>query len=122
MNIPAATSLPNDTQRAIQLGVWFAALHFGAFLISAMLALQGEGWAGVLIWPVWLLIDFPVSLFHWLLALPAIDSKIENLRSHYTLFDFLLYSPYLVHGVLGTIWWGFMPRVYFQYRQFRARK
>jgi hypothetical protein len=104
------------------LGVRFAGLHLAAFLFSAILAQQGQGWAGVYIWPVWFLIDLPWSLLHLLMEHPSIDSWIEELRSDNTALSYILYSPYLVHGFIGTIWWFFVPKIYFWSRHLRAPK
>ncbi len=115
-----AMALPRKDPRSFRLGLWLGTLHFVAFLMSAVLAQQGQGWAGVYVWPIWLLIDFPWSVLHLVIGHPLVDSWIEGLRSHYTLLSYLLYSPYLVHGIVGTVWWVFVPNIYFRYRRPRA--
>jgi hypothetical protein len=105
---------------SISLGLKFAAAHLGAVIFSAFLAQQGQGWAGIYVWPVWFLIDLPWSILYWPLALPSIDSWIEELRSQYTVLSWLLYSPYLIHGIIGTVWWAFVPKIYFCFRHWRA--
>ena len=117
----AANPHPIGNDRSVRIGLWLAALHFGVFLFSAMHARQGEGWVGVFVWPVWLLIDFPWSLLHLLMTEVSVASWVQDVASKSSVLPYLLYSPYLIHGVIGTIWWGFLPNFYFRYRRRRTQ-
>jgi hypothetical protein len=108
--------------KIVNLGLLLAAGHFALFLLSAQLAQQGQGWAGVFVWPVWLLIDFPVSLLHFLMHQRRIDLWVQAMSSGSIVWAYLLYSPYLVHGIIGTIWWGFLPKLFYQYRSSRTNR
>lgn len=102
--------------KTVSLGLWLAVFHFVAFLLSAMLAQMGQGWAGVYVWPVWLLIDFPLSLLHLLMFQGKVDLWVQEMSARSSPLSYFLYAPYFIHGVLGTIWWAFLPKLLFQYR------
>ena len=121
MRKDATNPHPKGNDRIVRIGLWVAALHFGVFLVSAMLARQGGGWAGVFVWPVWFLIDFPWSLLHVLMTEVSVDSWVRDVASRSSVLPYLLYSPYLIHGIIGTIWWGFLPAFYFRYRRRRKQ-
>jgi len=78
------------------LGLLFAAIHLALFFwfLSYLSDLSGRDGQGPLLWVYWLAIDFPVSLI--VLGLFVVD-----VTSHYVM--------YFVHGILGTIWWFFLP-------------
>lgn len=84
------------------IGIVLAIVHLLAFLAFVIYLHQsGEGQA-ILLWALWLPVDFPISLT--VLAgfelLPPDDSIGSALRRA---------LPYLVHGIFGTLWWYFLP-------------
>ena len=84
------------------IGTVLAIVHLLAFSAFVLYLHQsGEGQA-ILLWALWLPVDFPVSLI--VLAgfelLPPDDSIGSAMRRA---------LPYLVHGILGTLWWYFLP-------------
>ena len=87
---------------AKKVGLVFAVLHLIAFFLFVIyLNLSTDGQSRLL-WTLWLTPDFPVSLF-MMVGFDVIspDSQIGGfIRT---------WLPYLVHGVLGTIWWFFVP-------------
>jgi hypothetical protein len=115
--MPRPPSSP-ESIRAKRVGAMLSVIHLGMFLISVWLSRQGEGWAGVFIWPLSLVVDFPVSALHALFFAPKMDELLRGLRGSNLVLSYALYSPYLIHGVFGTIWWYFLPSIY---RRFRAR-
>jgi len=80
------------------MGSFLAAIHLIVFFwfIYYLSELSGRDGQSQLLWIYWLVIDFPVSLI--VILLFAVD-----VTSHYML--------YFVHGILGTIWWFFVPTV-----------
>jgi len=84
-----------------KIGLLFAIIHLTAFFwfLSYLGDLSGRDGQGPLLWVYWLVIDFPVSLL--VILLFAVD-----ITSHYVM--------YIVHGVLGTIWWLFLPTVLYK--------
>jgi len=58
----------------------------------------------MLLWIYWLFADFPVSLLviaGWWFMDP--DSQYGAVLGYYL--------PYLVHGLLGAVWWYYIPVV-----------
>ena len=76
--------------------IGFAIFHlvaFFAFLVYLSDVAARDGQAQLL-WIFWLVGDFPVSLLVFV-------AKAVGFRSIWTL--------YFIHGVVGTIWWYFLP-------------
>jgi len=90
-----------DINKRARFGLLFAAIHLVMFFwfLSYLGDLSGRDGQGPLLWVYWLAIDFPVSLL--VILLFAVD-----VTSHYML--------YFVHGVLGTIWWFFVPTLMYK--------
>jgi hypothetical protein len=89
---------------AKKIGIGFAVVHLVAFIIFALylqLSTEGQAW---LLWTLWLPLDFPVSL----IILKGFDLIPPDSLPGRAVRTWL---PYLVHGVLGTIWWFFIPVV-----------
>ena len=77
--------------------IGFAIFHIAAFLCFLIFMQSQSGIAQhQLYWLIWLLFDFPVSVLVFL-------AKAVGFRSIWTL--------YFIHGVVGTIWWYFLPLV-----------
>jgi hypothetical protein len=62
-----------------------------------------------MVWVLFAIIDMPVSLLYFL-AGNWYSSWLEGLGK-FSLAQFF-YLPHLLHGLLGTIWWYFAPRLY----------
>jgi len=87
--------------------ICFAVFHvilFVAFLVF-MKAQAGKA-QHQLYWMVWLVIDFPVSV------LMLISFMLRAVS-----YELLIF----IHGVLGTIWWYFLPDVFISIDQ-RVKK
>ena len=87
-----------------KFGIGFAAAHLAVFfLFATYLHLSTEGQARLL-WTLWLPLDFPVSLI--------VIQGFDRISPDTQLGSFVrTWLPYFVHGVLGTIWWFFLPVV-----------
>jgi hypothetical protein len=80
------------------IGILLAIIHMG--MVSAISAVAASTPANEpeYIWLIFILIDFPVSVGY--LALEA----LTNLDSY-------LWFSFLYFGVLGTVWWFYLPRL-----------
>jgi len=89
-----------STQRKI--GLLLAVIHLILFFwfISYLTGLSARDGQSQLLWIYWLALDFPVSLFVFFLSF-ALEST-----SHYVM--------YFVHGVLGAVWWFFVPTILYK--------
>lgn len=86
------------------IGSGLAAVHitiFFAFVVYLHLSTDGQS---RLLWALWLPIDFPVSqIVTW-----GFDSVSAEQAMGGVIRTWL---PYFVHGVLGTVWWFFVPTI-----------
>jgi hypothetical protein len=89
-----------------------AFVHFSLFLISIPIANLNEGWNAVFVWGIWTLIDLPVSLLHFFLP-----KSFLVMHLNYPALEYVLYPPYLIHGILGSIWWFYLPRIYYNFNR-----
>ena len=96
---------------AKQIGAVLAILHAGilaAFLIYIH-SDAAESSQSAFYWLVWFPIDFPWSFLNlaprWVMP-DGVDDVLGIPR--YTLAE---YWHVFVHGVIGTIWWYYLPRV-----------
>ncbi len=85
------------------IGIFFAIVHFALFVIfSVKMNLGSQDAMAGMLWGLWETVDFPVSLLAFYGFIPV---PIE--WSFSVLVGYIY--PYFVHGVLGTIWWFFIP-------------
>lgn len=84
-----------------KIGLLFSLIHLAAFFgfLYYLADLSGRDGQGPFLWVYWLVLDFPVSILVVLLF--ALD-----ITSHYVM--------YIVHGVLGTVWWFYLPTVAYE--------
>jgi hypothetical protein len=100
------------------LWLWFALIHLAAFFLTAIYissSPQAEGWKSI-IWIFWFPVDFPWSTLHFVINHGQVAQLVDQLSSQSVVWQYVLYSPYLIHGVIGTIWWGFLPSIWSKYR------
>jgi len=87
------------------IGLFFAVIHLMLFTMFSIKMNYGsqDAMSGML-WELWKTVDYPISLlaFYGFISAP-IEWDISILVKY-------IY-PYFVHGVLGTIWWFFIPVV-----------
>lgn len=112
---------PSDARDTTHIGLALATMHFGLFVLSVILAEQGQGWMGLFVWPVWALIDFPWSILYVFLLHPSIQPSFDALRSLHPVLDYLFFAPSLIHGVAGTIWWAFLPAIWARFKLHRKQ-
>jgi hypothetical protein len=91
-----------------KIGLLLALVHFGAFALLAISIQRSGDPQAALLWGVFAVIDFPLSLFYFFAESVASSSLFHRGPPW---FAQLLYFPYLIHGLLGTIWWYFLPRL-----------
>ena len=82
----------------IKIGLLLAIAHLILFFwfLWYLSDLSGRDGQGPLLWAYWLIIDFPVSLL-------VVLSFAVDITSRYVM--------YFVHGILGTIWWFYLPTI-----------
>lgn len=82
-----------------RIGLTFAIFHLLCFILFFIYVnILNSGKEQIqLLWIYWILLDFPASLV-------LILSFILNETSPYVI--------YFTHGILGTIWWYYLPTVF----------
>ena len=85
------------------IGMFFAVIHLMLFTMFSINMNYGsqDAMSGML-WGLWKTVDFPVSLLAYYGFIPA------PMQWGLSTFIRFIY-PYFVYGVLGTIWWFFVP-------------
>jgi hypothetical protein len=69
-----------------------------------------------LLWVIFAVVDFPISLIYFLAGqgysrwLHALDNPI---------LAQVFYLPHFIHGVLGTLWWYWLPKIISRFRTTR---
>lgn len=99
----------------------FALIHLAAFFLTALYisATQQVGGWNSLIWFCWFPVDFPWSLLYFVINHGQVAQTVDQLSNQSVIWQYVLYAPYLVHGILGTIWWGFLPSIWSKLRRLR---
>lgn len=92
---------------AKRVGLYLACLHFITFGIVALYIARSGELGMILLFLFWI-IDFPISLLYSCLTGGYLSWMATHAES---IWAYVLYPPHLVHGVLGTIWWYFLPRL-----------
>ncbi|MEN0038379.1 MAG: hypothetical protein AAGC78_14980 [Cellvibrio sp.] len=87
---------------------FMAGLHLLIIFVTLPLGSFNEGWNFIFVWGFWFLIDLPVSILNFVLF-----DSLHTLEKKHSSLKWLLYPPYFIHGVLGTIWWFYLPRIYY---------
>jgi hypothetical protein len=92
---------------AWKIGLCLALTHFVAFVVLALYIRHSVDPQAPLLWGVFAVIDFPLSLIYLLAG--AFSHEFPYVAQSW--FAQFLYFPYLIHGLLGTIWWYLLPRI-----------
>jgi hypothetical protein len=94
-----------------KLGLVLAAIHISIFVVFIvyLLSVMSRDGQAQLLWMIWIPIDFPISLL-----VPVTLSLVSDkmLATSKWLTIALSYLPYFVHGVLGTVWWYLLPKIF----------
>jgi hypothetical protein len=99
----------SENRKMFKFCCLMAALHFCIILVSIPIANLNEGWNFIFVWGVWIVIDFPISILNIVLYNPLI-----SLQAKFPALEYVLYPPYFIHGLLGTVWWFYLPRIYYK--------
>jgi hypothetical protein len=95
---------------AKRMGIWTAGLHLLVFAATIAYVYGSSEAQASLIWIAGLVIDFPISLLSVVFA-QSYSAWAHDAGSSHGVLQQLLYPPYVIHGLVGTIWWYFLPRL-----------
>lgn len=86
-----------------------AGMHFFIFLSCVFIASLYDGFDSIIVlMAVWSFIDLPISLLYIVISNP-----LYSLQLKIPVLEWVFYPPYFIHGVLGTIWWFYLPKIYY---------
>jgi hypothetical protein len=104
--IPKRTRLPVHVRKnrniAHNIGIALALLHTSGFLALAFYIHKLTDPQAPLLWLIFVIIDFPLSLLYLLGG---------ALHSYNSALGEFIYGPYLIHGLLAPVWWYFLPKL-----------
>ncbi len=89
-----------------KIGLGLAIIHLVSFVLLALYVRNLPDPQAPLLFVAFVFVDLPVSLLDLLFA--SFHLHLSSLEK--PAFEFL-YPPYFIHGLLGTIWWYFLPRL-----------
>lgn len=91
-----------------KIGLPIALIHLATFLLTFVTVQTSEEAQIQLLYVPFLIADFPISLLHYT-PLSDFDSYLKS-QGH-TWLAYAVYPPLVINGLLGTIWWYFMPKL-----------
>ena len=94
--------------RATSLGLYCACFHLLAFIVVLLCINTSLDPQAPLLWGGLAIIDFPISLLYFCMG-TTYSAWLDSYGTDG--FAYLLYGPYLIHGIFGTFWWFFLPRL-----------
>ena len=95
--------------QARMIGLSLAFLHLVGVVLMVFCINRSPDPQAPMLWAVFAIIDFPISLIYFLA--PVLHDTLPQ-GVHESWVGQVLYLPYLVHGILGTIWWYLLPRLF----------
>lgn len=83
----------------------------GTFLFTMHTVLNSESEQIQILYAIFFILDFPISVIY----ITDIDNILDSFRQFFgggDLWAMAFYPPLLIHGVLGSIWWYFLPKFF----------
>lgn len=100
------------------VSAWVALVHLLLFFLTVLYVSQSHDGQAPLVWGIWAVIDFPVSLFYFVGG-NAYSALLHSVSGP---IAWLLYLPHWIHGVLGALWWYLLARFFVSFRKRRATR
>lgn len=102
--------MTNAALKASVIGFILALLHLVGFFVTVHHVITSPVEQSTMIWLVWFPVDFPWSLLN-LLGGEGYSNWVQHISETSEIMGYILYTPYLVHGLIGTVWWFFIPHL-----------
>jgi len=91
-------------------GFYLSSVHLLAFIGTVLYTTRSSVEQASLIWLVWFPVDLPWSFLH-LVGGAEYSQWLGEVTNVSSVLGYVLYTPYLVHGIIGTIWWFYLPKI-----------
>jgi hypothetical protein len=92
-----------------KIGICLATFHCIGFIVTILCIRLSTDPQAPLLWGIFAIADFPISLLYYFTN--GFYAKIVNAMGQ-SFFTQILYPPHLIHGLLGGIWWYYLPRLF----------
>jgi hypothetical protein len=92
---------------AIKIGLYLLTVHYILFIVFIINVNDSHDPQSPLLWVFFSIIDFPISMLYFFGK--SYSNILNSFGSQF--FSEILYLPYVVHGLLGAVWWYFLPRL-----------
>ncbi|WP_460710955.1 hypothetical protein [Lysobacter terrae] len=96
-----------------------ALMHVLLFFTTVLYVSKSHDPQAPLIWGIWAVVDFPVSLLYFV-AGKAYSDLLHSVSNSYGSLAWLFYMPHWIHGLLGTLWWYLLSRFFINFRKRKA--
>ena len=96
--------------RRNKLGIILSTIHLLFFLLTISYLNSSHTEQASFIWIIWFPVDLPWSLLY-LIGGEEYGQWVETIYRYSPIISEILYTPHLVHGIIGTIWWFFLPKI-----------
>jgi hypothetical protein len=95
---------------AHKIGLTLAILHsIGVIVTIVYINLSTDGQAPMM-WYFFAILDYPISLLYHFTG-GGFYAKIFDMAGQ-SFLAHILYPPHVIHGLLGGMWWYFLPRFF----------
>jgi hypothetical protein len=92
-----------------KIGLCLAGLHLIGFFVVVFCINRSADPQAPLLWFIFKDIDFPISLLYRVAHILYV--KVVSAIGE-TFIAYIVYPPHLLHGLVATIWWFFLPRLF----------
>lgn len=95
----------------IRLGTILGLFHLaGAVWLAIYISTTTDG-QGPLLWGIFAVIDFPVTLLYSFASDIQSALDVVRLRFDSRLVNEVFSFPFIVHALIGSVWWGILGEV-----------
>jgi hypothetical protein len=99
----------SGSSKYFRVGAIAAFLHAVLFLLVFFVVINSEEAQIQLLYIPFMILDLPISLLYWF-DIEKLKAVLESV-GHPWLAKFF-YGPLLIDGILGTIWWYYVPKFF----------
>ena len=92
-----------------KIGLATSSVHAALFLVTFFDVISSEEAQIQLLYIPFMILDLPVSLLY---ATPLADFDTYLKHAGLPFMAKMFYPPLIIHGILGSVWWYYVPKVF----------